>query len=83
MKNDEEDSSISFPRRLKCLAVLNSFVCGVLISIHAVYPQFSIDTTTVALITIVIFPWLLPYIRAIKLPGGTEVTFKEEVRHLE
>jgi len=83
MKNDEEDSSISFPRRLKYLAVLNSFVCGVLIIIHAVYPQFSIDTTTIALIIIMIFPWLLPYIRAIKLPGGTEVTFKEEVRRLE
>lgn len=87
MRSDNRDASVVFPRRLKYLSVLVSLLCGFLIIIHAVYPQFAIDTTTIALIIILIFPWLLPYIHAyiktIKLPGGTELTFREEVQQLE
>lgn len=82
MSGEREVQAI-FPRRLKYLAAIVSIICAILIIIHAIYPQYSIDTTTIALIIILIFPWLLPYIRTLKLPGGTEVTFKEEVRELE
>lgn len=76
------DVSKVFPRRLKYLSVFVSLLCGCLIVIHAIYPEVTIDTTTIALLMISFFPWLLPYIKSIKFPGG-EITFREEVRRLE
>lgn len=83
MTSGERDGSVVFPRRLKYLSALVTLLCGFLIIMHAVYPQFAIDTTTIALITILIFPWILPYIKKIKLPGGTELTFRDELQLLE
>jgi len=74
---------VIFPHHFKYLAMLISLLCASLIIIHAFYSQFTIDTTTLALIVILIFPWLLPYIKTLKLPGGTEVTFKDQVQQLE
>ena len=82
MTSGERDGSVVFPRRLKYLSALVTLLCGFLIIMHAVYPQYAIDTTTIALIIILIFPWILPYIKKIKFPGG-ELTFRDELPRLE
>ena len=73
---------IPIPRYLKLVSVGISLLCIFLIIIHAISPQFSIDNTTIALIIILIFPWLLPYIKTAKLPGGIEITTRE-IQQLE
>ena len=83
MREDDEEHPIQFPYRLKRLSILISIICGALIIIHAIFPQFLIDTITIALVVILIVPWILPYVSTLKLPGGTEVIFKEEVQRLE
>ena len=70
------------PRNLKLISIGISLLYVFLIIIHAIFPEFSIDTTTIALIVILIFPWLLPYIKTAKLPGGIEITTRE-VQQLE
>jgi hypothetical protein len=70
-------------KQLEYLAVLTSCFCFILIVLRIIYPQILIDTTTIALIIIMIFPWLIPHIKTIKFPGGTEVDFKEEVERME
>lgn len=72
----------SYPTVLKWISASISLLCVILIILHAVFPQFAIDMVTVALIVILIFPWLLPYIANIKLPGGIEITTRE-VEQLE
>jgi len=83
MENENADGSIKFPSRLKYIAALVSALCLILIVIHAVFQQLTIDSTTIALIIVLLFPWLIPYIKTVKLPGGTELTFKDEVQKLE
>lgn len=68
---------IPIPRYLKLVSIGISLLCIFLIVIHAIFPEFSIDNTTIALIVILIFPWLLPYVKTAKLPGGVELTMRE------
>jgi len=77
-----KETKIIMSRNLKLVSIGISLLCIFLIIIHAIFPQFAIDTTTVALIVILIFPWLLPYIKTAKLPGGIEITTRE-VQQLE
>ena len=62
---------------MKLVSICISLICAFLIIVHAILPQFSIDNTTIALTIILIFPWLLPYIKTAKLPGGFEITTRE------
>jgi len=78
----EKERKIEITQDLRIVSFGISLLCLFLIIIHAVFPQFSIDTTTVALIVILIFPWLLPYIKTAKLPGGIEITTRE-IQQLE
>ena len=73
-------SGIRLPKRDKYLI---SLFCLILIIIHAIFPEYVIDTITIALIIIILFPWLIPYLESVKLPGGTEISFREEVQRLE
>ena len=77
-----KETKISMRRNLKLVSIGISLLCIFLIIIHAIFPEAAIDTTTVALIIILIFPWLLPYIKTAKLPGGIEITTRE-VQQLE
>ena len=78
-----EKSKVVFLKHWRYISISLSSLCGILIILHAIYPQYSIDTTTIALIIILVFPWLLPYIKTLKLPGGTELTFRDEIQELE
>ena len=57
--------------------------CLILIIIHAIFPEFAIDNITIALIIIILFPWLIPYLSKAKFPGGFEFDFREESQRLE
>ena len=83
MENAQKDTPVVFPRRLIYLSTVVSVICISLIILHAIFPKAPVDTTTVALLVILIFPWLLPYVKTIKLPGGTEIDFKDDVQKLE
>lgn len=71
---------IRLPKLDKYLITL---FCLILIIIHAIFPEYAIDTITIALIIIILFPSLIPYLESLKLPGGTEIYFREEVKRLE
>src|SRR5262249_41579940 len=45
--------------------------------VHAVAPDVTIDGTTIGLLGIAALPWLLPFLKSAKLPGGVEVEFRE------
>ena len=77
MKSRAQKKKISVTLNLRLISVGISALCIILIILHAVFPQFAIDTTTVALIAILMFPWLLPYIKTVKIPGGIEITPRE------
>ena len=68
---------------LKLNKYLISIFCLILIIIHAIFPEYAIDNITIALIIIILFPWLIPYLASIKFPGGPEIFFKEEAQRLE
>jgi len=82
MVKTTKKAGVPISRYLKLVSIGNSLLCIFLIIIHAIFPQFSIDSTTIALIVILIFPWLLPYIKTAKLPGGIEITTRE-IQQLE
>jgi hypothetical protein len=44
---------------------------------HLVWPDLKIDAVTVALLAILILPWLSPMLQSLELPGGAKVTFRE------
>jgi len=77
MKSRARKKKIPITLNLKLVSIGISTLCIILIILHAIFPQFAIDTTTIALIVILIFPWLLPYIKTAKLPGGIEITTRE------
>ena len=49
---------------------LVSTLAVVFIVAHMIWPTLAIDATTIALLLIVLLPWILPYIRSVELPGG-------------
>ena len=48
-------------------------MAAVLIVVHIVWPSLAIDATTVALLLVMLLPWILPYVRSVELPGGTKI----------
>jgi hypothetical protein len=59
------------------VAGLISIFCFILIVFHAIDPDFIVDSTSIYLIIIMIFPWLFPYFESISLPGGGEFKTRE------
>jgi hypothetical protein len=41
--------------------------------LHQIFPQFTIDVTTIALICIAIAPWVLRYIKGFEIPGIVKI----------
>lgn len=52
---------------------VSSFVLLIAL-LHVVQPGLAIDSITLTLIVIAIAPWLAPFVKSIKLPGGAEIT---------
>jgi hypothetical protein len=76
----ENDSSSERSPVPRYFPILVSLICGSLIILHLIYPNVSIDNVTIALVVILIFPWLFPHVRTMKFPGGTEITFRDAQR---
>ncbi len=47
-----------------------------LILVHMFYKDLAIDNVTLALFAFAVAPWILPYIRSLKLPDGTEIVLR-------
>jgi len=48
-----------------------------LIVVRLLRPDLTIDAVTLGLLIIAGLPWLAPYVRSVKLPGGLEVVLKD------
>ena len=48
-----------------------------LILAHLAWPELRIDAVTVALLAVLVLPWLSPLLQSLELPGGAKVTFRE------
>lgn len=79
----ENERTIIFSNEFKYIALVISFICLWFIVFHILFPDLSIDATTITLILIMIFPWLYPYVKSIKLPGGGGIEFRHNVKLLE
>lgn len=47
-----------------------------LTAVHLIWPNLGIDPTTIALLFIVVLPWLAPLIKSLELPGGWKIEFQ-------
>jgi hypothetical protein len=45
--------------------------------VHIIFPNLSIDAITLTLIIIAILPWLTPLVKAMELPGGWKIEFRD------
>ncbi len=73
----EGKSSIVNPDIPKNLKILISVFSGILIIIHMLFPQLLIDSVSVTLLIIVIFPWILPYVKKVMFPGGGGIEMQD------
>lgn len=80
MRDKSNINYVEIPNKLKFLISLIAFF---LILIHGLMPLAVIDSVTIALFIIAVFPWILSYIKNIKLPGGAEVEFRDAVERVE
>ena len=58
-----------------------SIICLVLIIVHAIYPDITIDSNTIILLIFMFLPWLSPFIESISFAGNT-VKFRKQVEKL-
>lgn len=45
--------------------------------IRVAFPQLQVDLVTVGLLIVAVLPWLFPFVKSAKLPGGWEITFRD------
>jgi len=63
--------------KAKPIQFLISIIAIILVIVHIVRPDLTIDLITIALLVIAIIPWLGSLFRAIELPGGVKVEYQE------
>lgn len=66
----------------KLLFVIFSVLCFALLYLKLV-KTVEVDPTSVLLLTLAGLPWIFPYLKGMKLPGGIELEFKEVKRLAE
>ena len=59
------------------IQVAISAVSIVVIGVHLIWPNVSIDTTTLTLLIVAIVPWLAPLFKSLEIPGGLKFEFQE------
>jgi len=55
-----------------------SIIVVVFLILHTILPGNAVDPTTVGLLVLLIFIWLLPYVKEITLPGGVKIAYSLE-----
>jgi hypothetical protein len=69
--------------KLQTLGIVFSIVATALVVAHMTSDKFVIDNTTVFLLVIGAFPWLLPYIKTLKVTGLGEIEFKQAMEEVK
>lgn len=59
------------------VSVIISLVAGLFLLAHFFVPNVEIDAIAIALLILVIAPWLAPILKSVELPGGVKIEFKE------
>lgn len=55
-------------------------IIAIIVVFLALFDKCTVETNVLALFGIALIPWLIPYVKNVKLPGGVEVeTLREEV----
>jgi hypothetical protein len=55
-----------------------AFIC-----LHLIFPKWAIDSITVTLLVLIALVWVLPWVKTLKIPGGTEIEMREMVQSAE
>ncbi len=63
--------------KAKPIQFLISTIAIILVIVHLVLPNVTVDLITVALLVIAIIPWLGSLFRVVELPGGVKVEYHE------
>ena len=63
--------------KAKPVQFLISIVAIILVIVHIIWPNLTVDLITVALFVIAIIPWLGTLFRVVELPGGVKVEYHE------
>jgi len=66
----------------KLVLVIFSFICLALLCLKLV-ANVAVDSTAVLLLTLAGLPWIFPYLKGLKLPGGFEFEFKEQIQDVK
>jgi len=59
------------------LKLLISIAAGVLIIVHIIWPNLTIDVITLGLLVVLILPWLTSIIKSAEFPGGWKIEFQD------
>lgn len=62
------------PTRLKYIISLSALV---LLLIHVIWPEVTVDGVTLVLLGLSIVPWLTPLFKAVEFPGGWKLEFQD------
>ena len=61
----------------KKLATMISIAAVSMLAAHLAWPDLGIDATSIALLVLVFFPWLIPVLKSVELPGGVKIELKD------
>lgn len=59
-----------------------SIVSFSIIFAHFLWPELTIDVTTISLFIISILPWIIPFLKSLELPGGYKFEFNDELKEV-
>lgn len=68
---------MSSPKSATFAKVSLTLLALALATLRVVFPDVKVDVVTVAFIALAALPWLFPFIKSAKLPGGWEITFRD------
>jgi hypothetical protein len=63
--------------KAKPIQFLISIIAIVLVIVHIIWPNLTVDLITVALLVIAIIPWLGSLFKIVELPGGVKIEYHE------
>ena len=64
-------------KEIRTIQIVISVIATLIAIVHIALPALIMDAITLTLLVLAIAPWTAPLIKSIKLPGGTEIEFKE------
>lgn len=62
----------------RTVQIIISFIGGLLIIAHMIWPDLKVDSITVILFAVIIIPWLAPVFKTLEFPGGVKLEYNLE-----